>query len=44
MIVPMKHMDICAMQSDRDELLRSLQRASVMMIVSDDETVSAGNT
>ena len=44
MIVPMKHIDICAMQSDRDELLRSLQRASVMMIVSDDETVSAGNT
>lgn len=44
MIVPMKHIDICAMQSDREELLRSLQRASVMMIVSDDETVSAGNT
>ena len=44
MIVPMKHIDICAMQSAREELLRSLQRASVMMIVSDDETVSAGNT
>lgn len=44
MILPMKHVEICAMQNDRSELLRSLQRASVMMILSDDGTVSAENT
>ncbi|MGI5888705.1 MAG: V-type ATP synthase subunit I [Oscillospiraceae bacterium] len=39
----MKHIEICAMKDDRKELLHALQKKSVIMIVSDDDTVSPEN-